>query len=102
MSLPEGENGALDAAAGNYRPLPRRSTGHMKTLDTLSPGQSAEVTAVHGEGTSLRRRLLDMGITPKTQVTMIRSAPLGDPIELSLRHYELTIRKSDARLVEIS
>ena len=73
----------------------------MKTLDTLRPGESAVVAAVHGEGTSLRRRLLDMGMTPQTQVTMIRSAPLGDPIELSVRHYELTIRKSDASLIEV-
>lgn len=73
----------------------------MKTLDLLKSGQSAVVKAVHGENTSLRRRLLDMGITKGTEVSLVRTAPLGDPIELSLRGYSLTIRKSDAHLVEV-
>lgn len=73
----------------------------MKTLDLLQNGQSAVVKAVHGENTSLRRRLLDMGITKGTEVSLVRTAPLGDPIELSLRGYSLTIRKSDAHLVEV-
>lgn len=73
----------------------------MKTLDSLNRGESAEVVSVHGDGTSLRRRLLDMGITPKTKVTMVRDAPLGDPIELNVRGYSLTVRKSDASLVEV-
>lgn len=73
----------------------------MKTVENLKVGESAEVTAVHGEGTSLRRRLLDMGITPGTAVKMVRSAPLGDPIELNVRGYSLTVRRSDAALVEV-
>ncbi|MDY6322188.1 MAG: FeoA family protein [Succinivibrio sp.] len=73
----------------------------MRTLDSLKSGESAEVTAVRGEGTSLRRRLLDMGITPKTKITLVREAPLGDPIELNVRGYSLTVRKSDARLIEV-
>ncbi|HAR79745.1 MAG TPA: ferrous iron transport protein A [Succinivibrionaceae bacterium] len=73
----------------------------MNTLDSLKPGQMAEVISVKGEGTSLRRRLLDMGITPKTKITMVKAAPLGDPIELNVRGYSLTIRKSDAELVEV-
>lgn len=73
----------------------------MKTLDLLQNGQSAVVKAVHGENTSLRRRLLDMGITRGTEVSLVRTAPLGDPIELNLRGYSLTIRKSDAHLVEV-
>ena len=73
----------------------------MKTIENLKVGESAEVSAVRGEGTSLRRRLLDMGITPNTKVTMVRSAPLGDPIELNVRGYSLTIRRSDAALVEV-
>ncbi|MBO8415348.1 MAG: ferrous iron transport protein A [Proteobacteria bacterium] len=73
----------------------------MKTLDLLENGQSAVVKAVHGENTSLRRRLLDMGITKGTEVSLVRTAPLGDPIELNLRGYSLTIRKSDAHLVEV-
>ena len=70
------------------------------TLDELSIGQSAVVTAVGGEG-ALRRRLLDMGITPKTSVLMRKKAPMGDPVEICLRGYELTLRLEDARKIEI-
>jgi ferrous iron transport protein A len=73
----------------------------MTTLDLAKVGQTVEVSKLNGEGTSLRRRLLDMGITPRTKVTLIRTAPLGDPIELNVRGYSLTIRKSDAALVEV-
>jgi ferrous iron transport protein A len=73
----------------------------MKTLDDLKIGETAQVLKIHGEGTSLRRRLLDMGITPDTSITKVRTAPLGDPIEFNVRGYSLTIRKSDASLVEI-
>ncbi len=73
----------------------------MKTLDSLHVGERTEVIKVHGEGSSLRRRLLDMGITPKTVITKVRTAPLGDPIEFNVRGYSLTIRKSDASLVEV-
>lgn len=74
----------------------------MKTLDNLKDGENALVSKIHGEGTSLRRRLLDMGITPGTLILKVRSAPLGDPMEFNLRGYSLTIRKSDASLVEIN
>ena len=73
----------------------------MKTLENLKIGESANVAAVHGHGTSLRRRLLDMGITPDTKITVVRTAPLGDPIELNVRGYSLTIRRADAALVEV-
>lgn len=73
----------------------------MTTLDNTKVGQTVEVVKVHGEGSSLRRRLLDIGITPKTQVTLVRCAPLGDPIELNVRGYALTLRKADAQLVEV-
>ncbi len=73
-----------------------------KTLDTLEVGQSGTVTAVNGQNTSLRRRLLDMGLTPDTQVKIMRFAPLGDPMELEVRGYLLTIRKDDAKLIEIA
>ena len=73
----------------------------MKTLDLLKLGETAKIKAVHGENTSLRRRLLDMGLTKDTMVTLTRKAPLGDPIELNLRDYSLTIRKDDAKLVEV-
>lgn len=71
------------------------------TLDQLAIGQSAIVTVVGGEGT-LRRRLLDMGITPKTTVLMRKKAPMGDPVEICLRGYELTLRLEDARKIEIT
>jgi len=65
------------------------------TLDELNIGQSGTILSVGGEG-ALRRRFLDMGLTPKTRVMVRKRAPLGDPIELCLRGYELTIRREDA------
>lgn len=70
------------------------------TLDQLTIGESAVVTAVGGEG-ALRRRLLDMGITPKTSIMVRKRAPLGDPIEICLRGYELTLRLDDAAKIAI-
>lgn len=70
------------------------------TLDDMKPGQVATVSAVAGEG-ALRRRLLDMGITPKTVVMLRKMAPMGDPIEICLRGYELTLRKEDARKITV-
>ena len=70
------------------------------TLDELKPGQSAVITSVGGEG-ALRCRLLDMGLIPKTKVTVRKVAPLGDPIELHLRGYELTIRLDDAKEISV-
>lgn len=72
----------------------------MMTLDELKPGQSAVITSVGGEG-ALRCRLLDMGLIPKTKVTVRKVAPLGDPIELHLRGYELTIRLDDAKEISV-
>ncbi|MEA5049806.1 MAG: ferrous iron transport protein A [Eubacteriales bacterium] len=71
------------------------------TLDELKIGQSAVIRAVGGEG-ALRLRLLDMGLIPKTRVTLIKTAPLGDPIEICVRGYELTLRKDDARKIALS
>lgn len=65
------------------------------TLKDLKVGSSGTITAVGGEG-ALRRRLLDMGLTPGTKVLVRKMAPMGDPIELYLRGYELTIRGEDA------
>lgn len=70
------------------------------TLDTLPIGKEAVITAVGGEG-SLRCRLLDMGLIPKTKVVVQKIAPMGDPIELRIRGYELTLRKEDARKIEV-
>ena len=70
------------------------------TLDKLIPGMSGKVTIVHGEGL-LRRRLLEMGLTPKTVVKVRKIAPMGDPIELIYEVYVLTIRKDDAAMIEV-
>ena len=69
-------------------------------LCELRPGQSAVVQAVGGEGT-LHKRLLEMGLTPGTRVTLRRAAPLGDPIEIGLRGYALTLRRQDAARVTV-
>ncbi|HIX64838.1 MAG TPA: ferrous iron transport protein A [Candidatus Anaerotruncus excrementipullorum] len=70
------------------------------TLDRLKVGASGVIRAVGGQG-ALRRRLLDMGLTPKTRVMVRKMAPMGDPIEIHLRGYELTLRLEDARQIEI-
>lgn len=71
------------------------------TLDEVKIKQNAVITKVGGEG-ALRGRLLDMGLIPKTVVSVIKFAPMGDPIEIRLRGYELTIRKDDAAMIEVS
>ena len=72
----------------------------MKTLKEVKVGKTARVVKLHGEG-ALRRRLLDMGLTRGTEVLVRRVAPFGDPIELTLRGYELSLRRADAEMVEI-
>ena len=71
------------------------------TLDQIAVGTEAVITKVGGEG-ELRLRLLDMGLIPKTKVTVQKMAPMGDPIEIRLRGYELTIRKEDAGKIEVA
>lgn len=70
------------------------------TLEELPIGQTATIKSVGGEG-ALRCRLLDMGLIPRTKVEVRKVAPMGDPIEIRLRGYELTIRKEDANKIEI-
>ena len=70
------------------------------TLEALPVGETARIKEVGGEG-ALRCRLLDMGLIPGTLVTVIKIAPMGDPIELRLRGYELTIRMEDARKITL-
>ena len=72
----------------------------MKTLRELPLKKSARITRVHGEG-ALKRRLMDMGLTRGTTVTVKKVAPLGDPIEVTVRGSELSLRKDDAALIEI-
>ncbi|HIT19888.1 MAG TPA: ferrous iron transport protein A [Candidatus Fimivivens faecavium] len=78
-----------------------RSSGkRLETLDRLKVGETGVIRVVGGEGI-LRRRLLDMGLTPKTKVMVRRRAPLGDPIEVNLRGYELTLRLEDAEKISV-
>ena len=72
----------------------------MKTLKETRPGESVNVVKVHGTG-ALRRRLLDMGITKGCTVFVRKVAPFGDPVEVTLRGYELTLRKEDAQMIEV-
>mgnify|MGYP000867924897 CR=1 FL=1 len=72
----------------------------MKTLRDIKIGDSAVIEKLHGEG-ALRRRFMDMGLTKGTEVIVRKVAPLGDPIELTVRGYELSVRKGDAEMVEV-
>ena len=72
----------------------------MRTLKDVSIGDSAVVIKVHGEG-ALRRRIMDMGMTKGVLVTVRKVAPLGDPLEVTLRGYELSLRKDDAAMIEV-
>ena len=72
----------------------------MKTLKEVKVGEDAVVKRLHGEGAT-KRRIMDMGITKGTAVHVRKVAPLGDPIELTVRGYELSIRKADAEIIEV-
>ena len=72
----------------------------VKLLSEFKPTEKGKVTKVGGEG-RMRRRLFDMGITPGAEVVMRKVAPLGDPIEVTVRGYELTLRKAEAACVEV-
>ena len=72
----------------------------MKALREVSIGSTVKVVKIHGEG-AVRRRIMDMGLTKGVDVTVRKVAPLGDPIQLNVRGYELSIRKADAEMVEV-
>lgn len=72
----------------------------MITLKEIRVGQSATVVKVHGQGAT-RRRLMDMGLTPGVSVYIQKAAPLGDPIEITVRGYELSLRKADTEMIEV-
>ncbi len=72
----------------------------MKTLKDLKVGESAAVKALHGTG-AVKRRMMDMGLTRGTVLTVRKVAPLGDPMELTVRGYELSVRKADAETIEV-
>ena len=72
----------------------------MKTLRDVKVGEKATIIRLHGEG-ALKRRIMDMGLTRGTEVLVRKAAPLGDPLELNVRGYELSVRKADAELIEV-
>ncbi len=72
----------------------------MKTLRDVKIGQTVKVVKLHGEG-AVKRRIMDMGLTRGTEVFVRKVAPLGDPVELTVRGYELSLRKADAEMVEV-
>lgn len=73
---------------------------YVKTLKDAKIGETVTVIKVHGEG-ALRRRIMDMGITKGVSIRLIKVAPLGDPMEMTVRGYELSLRKADAAMIEI-
>ena len=72
----------------------------MKTLKDIKVGQKARVVKLHGEG-PVKRRIMDLGITKGVEIYVRKVAPLGDPMELNLRGYELSLRKADAEMIEV-
>jgi ferrous iron transport protein A len=72
----------------------------MKTLREVKIGQTVKVVKLHGEG-AVKRRIMDMGITKNTEIYVRKVAPLGDPIEVTVRGYELSLRKADAEMIEV-
>ena len=72
----------------------------MKTLKDIEVGKTCMVIRLHGEG-PVKRRIMDMGITKGTQILVRKLAPLGDPMELNIRGYELSLHKADAELIEV-
>ena len=72
----------------------------MKTLRDVQVGSTVKVVKLHGEG-AVKRRIMDMGITKGVEVYVRKVAPLGDPVEVTVRNYELSIRKADAEMIEV-
>lgn len=72
----------------------------MRTLKTVKVGDKVKVVKLHGEG-AVKRRIMDMGITKGVEISIRKVAPLGDPIEITVRGYELSLRKADADMIEV-
>ena len=72
----------------------------MKTLKDVPVGETCTVKKIHGQG-AVRRRIMDMGVTKNTEIYVRKLAPLGDPLEVNVRGYELSIRKDDAQMIEV-
>jgi ferrous iron transport protein A len=73
---------------------------HMTTLRTIKPGETVRVSGITGKG-AIKRRIMDMGITQGVVIFVRKVAPLGDPVEVTVRGYELSLRKADADIVEV-
>lgn len=73
---------------------------NMKTLRDAKIGETVTVVKLHGEG-AVKRRIMDMGITKNVEIYVRKVAPLGDPVELTVRGYELSLRKADAEMIEV-
>lgn len=72
----------------------------MKTLRNVKPGETVKVARINGEG-ALKRRIMDMGVTKGVEIYVRKVAPLGDPVEVTVRGYELSVRKADAEMIEV-
>lgn len=72
----------------------------MKTLKQVQIGETVKVVKIHGEG-AVKRRIMDMGITKGVEIYVRKVAPLGDPIEITVRGYELSLRKADSEMIEV-
>lgn len=72
----------------------------MKTLKETKIGETVKIVKLHGEGAA-KRRIMDMGLTKGTEVYIRKVAPLGDPVEITVRGYELSLRKADAEMIEV-
>ena len=72
----------------------------MKTLKQAKIGETVKIVKLHGEG-AIKRRIMDMGLTKGTEVYISKVAPLGDPVEVTVRGYELSLRKADAEMIEV-
>ena len=73
----------------------------MKTLRNVKPGETVKVAKINGEG-ALKRRIMDMGVTKGVEIYVRKVAPLGDPVEVTVRGYELSVRKADAEMIEVN
>ncbi|MCH5254828.1 MAG: ferrous iron transport protein A [Lachnospiraceae bacterium] len=72
----------------------------MKTLRSAKPGDTVRVVKINGEG-AVKRRIMDMGVTKGVEIYVRKVAPLGDPVEITVRGYELSVRKADAEMIEV-
>ena len=78
-----------------------KSARKIDTLDHLQPGKSCEILSIANQSGAVKRRLIDMGLTPGTKVTLVKIAPFGDPLEVALRGYEMSLRKADAAQITV-